>query len=682
MYLFSVVLLVGLLLAVFLFFYAIYEVLWDALKMPIRKIRMRSVVPKRIYLFIRNVILQGKLFKDKGGGIMHALMFWGFLAFAAYSSEFFVRGIDPSASLFSPGLLENVIFFTVDIFAIVVIADVIYAVVRRWVIKIPRYKGHNGFEAAFILALIGGLMVTYYILGVIRLDGISAGYPGSIMEGLAPGVTPITNFFASVFPKIGHTAGLYLYWITWSIHASIFLVFLVYVPRSKHLHLFAAPLNVLLTKDDQPAKLTPIDFDKETRFGATDARDFTWKDYLDFDSCTECGRCTANCPANLTGKTLSPREIIWDLREVVMKEGKELRKNHDDVATSSVFTKVIGEPILEEDLWSCTTCMACVEQCPVMIDHVPKIVDMRRSLVLNEGKAPREVLDFQRNMESYGAPWVVDPSTRGDWANGLDVVDLSKTPDAKFDVLYWVGCVASYDRRNQEIARSIVKILKVAGISFAILGSQEKCSGDPARRTGNEYLAQILIKQNIETFKEKRVQKVITGCAHCFNSLKNEYADFGIELEVHHHTEFINNLLASGKIKIKQLDRDLIEKYTYHDACYLGRYNRIFEEPRNVLTEFAENYEEMEMNKTKGLCCGAGGGRLWMEENVGQKVSHKRIEMADKVNATTVVTACPYCMTMLDDARKVTNREEKMKITDISELVAERLDTSGGIKEQ
>ncbi len=670
MYVFSIIVLIGLLAAAGLFLYAIYEVLWNAIKIPERKPGLRLQLGRRIYIVIRNVFLQAKLFKDLGGGIMHSLMFWGFIAFASYSSDFFVSAILPPTQLLS-GIFEQVALFTVDFFALIVLVDVVYAFIRRWGIKIKRYQGYNGFEAWFILSLIGILMATYFILSVLRIDGVSANIPGSIGENLAPMNTPISYALASVLPKVTGSTGYYIYWVAFWIHAVDFMMFLAYIPRSKHLHLFAAPFNVLFSRDYQ-ANLKPIDFEKETRFGATDIRDFDWKDYFDFYACTECGRCTANCPANLTGKTLSPRDIIWDIREVVMAQGKEFRAKGGE--KDQVFTTVIGDPIKEEDLWSCTTCMACVEQCPVMIDHVPKIVGMRRSLVLNQGKAPREVIDLTRNIEQYASPYAIDPNTRADWAEGLEVVDLSVTPDADYELLYWVGCVASFDRRNQEIAKSVTKILKKAGIKFAILGKDEKCTGDPARRTGNEYLADMMIKGNVETLKNHRVQKVITSCAHCFNSLKNEYKDFGIELEVHHHTEYINRLISDKKLNVKSLDSDLLEKYTYHDPCYVGRYNKVYEEPRDVVKTFAANYEEMEMNNSKALCCGAGGGRLWMEEKEGTMISHKRIEQADKVGASTVVTACPYCMTMLDDARKTTGREEKMKIQDVSELIASRIE--------
>ena len=315
--------------------------------------------------------------------------------------------------------------------------------------------------------------------------------------------------------------------------------------------------------------------------------------------------------------------------------------------------------------------MACVEQCPVMIDHVEKIVDMRQSLVLNQGKAPKESIDMFRHLENYFSPWTNPPAERGNWAKDLGINILSESGNDDFDVLYWVGCVSSFDPRNQQIAKSVVSILKEAGVKFAILGSEEKCTGDPAKRTGNEYLAQTLATQNIETLKKHNVKKVITSCPHCFNSFKHDYKEMGLDLEVVHHSEFIADLMSTGRVTVSADESS--EKYTYHDSCYLGRYNKTYSAPRNVVAGISSNYEEMEMNKSKGLCCGAGGGRLWMDETVGTKISHKRIEMADKIGATTVVTACPYCMTMLDDARKVTNREEKMDIKDLSELVASKL---------
>lgn len=669
MYLFSVLLLIGLLISAGLFFFEVYRLLWNMIKISTRKTTIGKNVLYRIYIGFRNVIFQGKLFKDLGGGIMHSLMFWGFLAFASYSLDVFLTGLNPSYNFFLTGWPEYVIFFSVDVFALIVIADVIYAVIRRWVIKVKRYQGFNGFDAAFILFLVAGLMVSYLFLSGLRIDGYTNGIPGSVMGNVPASVTPVSALFADIIPSISLSTATNIYWSIWTFHVIIFLVFLAYIPSSKHLHLLAAPFNVLLTNEKPFGKLSSIDFDKETKFGATDVRDFSWKDYLDLYSCTECGRCTAVCPANLTGKTLSPRDIIWDLREALIEQGNTFRKG-DRSKPDEVFTTVLNTVIKEEDLWSCTTCNACVEECPVMINHVDKIVDMRRSLVLNSGSAPKGITDMYVNMDSYQSPWTNDPSTRADWAKGLNVPDLSKNPDQKFEYLFWVGCSGSYDPRNQEISRALVKILDRAGISYAILGTEEKCTGDPARRSGNEYLFQSLQTQNMETFKKYGIKKIVTICPHCFNTFRNEYNP-KMDVEVIHHTEFIDSLLKEGRISINE--KKETEKYTYHDSCYLARHNRVMDAPRNIISKVTSNFQEMEMNKTKGLCCGAGGARMWMEENVGTKISHMRIGQADKISASVVVTACPYCMSMLDDARKVTNKEERMKLKDIAELVAENL---------
>lgn len=664
------ILLAAIIVSVILFFIPIYRQLWYAFRIPKVRKKIEPDIPRRIYILIRNVLFQGKLFKDLGGGIMHALFFWTFLAFGLYSLDFLLAGINPAFQLMTPGLFSDIVFFSVDIFALISLVDVFHSVIRRWIIKVKRYQGYNGFEAAIILIFVEGLMITYFILGVLRLDGVSKNIPGSIMEFLSPSVTPVTYAFATLLPKATGAFGVYAYWITWSIHASIFLAFLIYIPRAKHLHLVFAPFNVFFS-DRKGAQLNRIDFEHETRFGATDIRDFSWKDYFDFYSCTECGRCTANCPANISGKHLSPRDIIWDLRVAVLSQGKQLMqgKNEDEI-----IKPVIGDPIPENDLWSCTTCMACVEQCPVMIDHVPKIVNMRRSLVLNEGKAPREVIDLYRNLEQYKSPYTIDPSTRGDWAKDLGVLDLSEK-DGDYDVLFWVGCVQSFDKRNQEIAKSMVKIFNKAGIKFAILGKDETCTGDPARRTGNEYLFDILAQENVQKFEQKGIKnkKIVTACAHCYNSFKNDYKQYGLNLEVYHHTEFIDELIREGRIKLKSPESSENNSYTYHDPCYLGRYNKVYDAPREVIGNFALNYKEMEMNKSKGLCCGGGGGRLWMDEKEGKQMSHVRIDMAAETGASRVVTACPYCLTMLDDARKTTNREDKMEVIDIAEEVAARL---------
>ncbi len=669
MYLFSDLLLTGTLVSLAIFLFTVYKLLWYMVKIPVKGEKLGAKIPYRIFLGFRNVIFQGKLFKETGGGIMHALMFWGFLAFASYSADFFLTGFNPSFHFFISGPLEYVIFFTVDLFALIITADVIYAVIRRWVLKIKRYQGYSGFEAAFILFLVESLMVSYFLLSVLRLDGYTSSIPGAVMENLPASVTPFSLALSKIVPHMTQASAVNVYWALYAFHSLIFLTFLAYIPMSKHLHLVAAPFNVLLTEDKPRGQLPTIDFEKETRFGSTDMRDFSWKDYLDLYSCTECGRCTAACPANLTGKTLSPRDVIWDLRMELLNQGEQYRKgksaNPDDA-----FPTVIENTIKKDDLWACTTCNACVEECPVMINHVDKIVGMRRSMVLNQGEAPKQILEVYNNLQSYGSPWTNDPSTRANWAKGLDVPDLSVNPETKFEYLFWVGCSGSYDPRNQEIVKSFVKILKEAGVSYAILGSEEKCNGDPARRSGNEYLAQSLTTEAVETFKKHAVKKVITICPHCFNTFKNDYKGL-VDLEVTHHSEFINTLIKDGRIKIKK--KEQMEKFTYHDSCYLARYNRVIDAPREIILNVSNDFAEMEMSKTKGLCCGAGGARMWMEENVGTKISHMRMDQADRTGASTVVTACPYCMTMLDDARKVTNREEKIKIKDLAELVAENI---------
>lgn len=443
-------------------------------------------------------------------------------------------------------------------------------------------------------------------------------------------------------------------------------------------------------------------------YGVSKVEQFTWKQLLDGYACTECGRCNTVCPANNTGKPLLPKEIILGVKEELFARSDEILAGNllysklgksngtANTATEEVqHEPMIGGIISKEALWSCTTCMACMEICPVSIEHVPKIVDMRRSLVMEESDFPQEVTSLFNNIERNGNPWEISSDKRAEWAAGLDIPLLAENPDA--DVLYWVGCMGSFDRRNQQVATSVAKILKAANVNFAILGPEESCTGDPARRIGNEYLWQMQAQQNIETLNgygfniaeqngsnghdghngstavAAKERTIITACPHCFNTIGNEYPQLGGNYKVVHHTVFIDQLLQDEKLKLPEgFDK---RKLTYHDPCYIGRYNGIYDEPRRVLTVLNSNgVTEMKRHRSKSFCCGGGGGRVWMEEKIGKRVNQTRVNEALETKAEVMAAACPFCITMFEDGVKGVEAEDKLKVEDISEIIVRAIE--------
>jgi Fe-S oxidoreductase len=470
---------------------------------------------------------------------------------------------------------------------------------------------------------------------------------------------------------MGFDGDTFLSWhrFWWWFHMVFIFAFLAYIPYSAKLfHMISAPMNAFLRDLKPKGVLEPIaDFEQAESFGASQLQDFSWKQLLDLDACTACGRCQAQCPAYNSGKPLSPKEVILDLRHYM----------HEMAATpvsgtgmdSTESRQMVGGVIRDETLWACTTCGACVQECPVMIEHIDTIVDMRRHLVMNEARMPETVEQTLRSMEQRSHPWRGTPYTRISWMEGLEIPVLSEKGSAEY--VFWVGCTGALMDRNIKVTQAMAAILKAAGVDFAVLGEEEVCTGDPARRLGNEYLFQILAQRNIETLQRYGVKKILTQCPHCFNTLLNEYPQFGGVFEVIHHTQFVEQLLREGRLKLTQ---PITQTITYHDSCYLGRHNGIYQAPRQILQQIpGVTTVEMEHNRERGLCCGAGGGHAWMDENSPRKVNFMRTEEAVRTKADVIGSACPFCLQMFEDGIRGVHAEESLAVQDLAEIVAKAL---------
>ncbi len=647
----------------------------------------------RIGEFFKVVLGQSGVLRDPIPGLAHFVTFWGFIIIQIGLLDLMIRAFGFSI----PFIGGNPAFVaTLDVFVLLVAVALIVFAIRRAVFHPKQLDSfrHGPWDGYIILGLILAVLVTLALVEAFAYAA-TGGAEWSLFG----------QWFGPLFSSLGDTTNVVLFRVFWWLHISVVLYFLVYLPRSKHLHLLATPFNVFF-RSYKPLGALPLleNIEEREDYGVSKVEQFTWKQLLDGYACTECGRCNTVCPATATGKPLLPKEIILGVKEAVFADSAEiLGKDSLWVNLGPLGTRsgsmmrekepeaLVGGAISTDALWACTTCSACMEICPVSIEHVPKIVDMRRHLVMEESEFPTEVTSLFNNIERNGNPWEYSNDTRAQWAAGLEVPLMGENPDA--DVLYWVGCMGSFDQRNKKVATSVAKILKAAHVNFAILGPEESCTGDPARRIGNEYLWQMQAQQNIETLdgygfnrgKEThnghkngtaiKHRTIITACPHCFNTIGNEYPQLGGDYEVVHHTVFIDKLLADERITLPE-DFDQ-RKLTYHDPCYIGRYNGVYDEPRRVLTMLnSKGVTEMQRNRNKSFCCGGGGGRAWMEEKIGKRVNQTRMQEALGTGAEVLAAACPFCITMFDDGIKGLEAEDKMQIEDIAEIVANALESS------
>ncbi|MHB1224056.1 MAG: (Fe-S)-binding protein [Gemmatimonadaceae bacterium] len=644
---------------------------------------------------LKNLILVGflqtKILRDPIAGPLHAAVFWGFVVLALGSLEVLIQGVVPGFgySNFLPAPIYGLFALSQELFGLFVLVAVTILLWRRLVTKPRRLQGdnvHSG-DAVFILAMIAVIMISLF--GINAFEAVIE--PGTVGLERPIGYT-IGMLLEGISPALAHAGHSINFWT----HAMVILVFANYLPYSKHLHVIASLPNTFLSNTSGPGQvgiMSSMDLEAEDAevFGASDVNQLSWKSLLDSYACTECGRCTAACPANLTGKILSPRKIMINTRQRLMElapvavgDMDELRSpalaagEGADAGSGSVDAilgnRLLDNYITEEELWQCTSCRACVVECPVSIDQLDIINELRRYLVLSESRFPPEIQPAFESMERNGSPWAFDPADRANWAAGLDVpimADLRERGEVP-EILFWVGCMGSFDDRSKKIAIAVAKILKAANVNFAILGQEESCNGDPARRMGNEYLYQILAKQNIETMNRYEVKTVVTMCPHCFHQIGNEYPELGGNYEVVHHSTFIERLLEDGRVPL-DTDEGKALTMTYHDSCYLGRYNDIYDAPRETIKRALPVVKLVEPARTKsrGMCCGAGGGRMWMEETEGKRINVERTEQLLATGAEAVAVACPFCMTMIADGLKQANSD--VPVVDISEIVADRL---------
>ena len=611
------------------------------------------------------------LLRDSAAGLMHSMIYFGFLVLLGVTTVLEIDHQVPPALKFLHGDVYRAYAAVGDIAGVVFTGGVIWAIIRRYVQRPYRIRIKSKPEHAIGLGVLLAIGLTGFGAEMFRIAESQAAGINMDHEKWSVVGYPLAQLVNGSSESTLNT----VHQLWWVAHVLSFIAFLIILPITMLRHMFTSPLNMYLKDRERPKgamKAMPnlTETSLET-FGAHVVEDFTWKQLLDLDACTMCGRCTSVCPAHATGKPLDPREIVLKSGEVMAATASHARggKVSPPLSVDSEITisaNSLFERISSEEIWACTSCKACDEICPVNIEILDKILDMRRYLSLMESDFPAELGNAYRAMENQGNPWGMSQSDRGEWAKDLDVNILDPGAAFNHEYLYWVGCAGSFDDKNKKVTQSMAKLLKRAGIDVAILGPSEMCTGDSARRSGNEYLFQMLAMPNIEMLNGMGVRKIITQCPHCFNTLANEYPQFGGTYEVIHHSQLLEHLIDSGKLDVS--DATLEERITYHDSCYLGRHNDVYMAPRNVVGSIkGVDIVEMPRNGTKGMCCGAGGARMWMEETIGTKVNDERAAEAISTGASRVATACPFCYIMLDDGVKGAGKEEhEVKVADIS----------------
>ena len=598
------------------------------------------------------VVGQSKLLQRLVPGLVHAAIFWGFLVLFPTILIAMIGAVDPHTTL--PWLgAQGWYALLVDVFALLVLAGVVAAFVIRKVQRPARFKGSHLGEADLILALIAGIIFTLFLWHASQISLQLNDYPASW--------APVSSLLAHLLrgPLVPHLERA----AVWA-HVLIILGFLVYLPYSKHLHIMVAAFNVYFGRTRARGRLEPIDFEKaeeDVRFGSARVTDMTWKQMLDTMSCTECGRCQDVCPAYGTGKALSPKLLIMALRDQLMAEGPKLL-----AASGYTPPPIVPNAVTDDIVWDCVTCGACVQECPVGIEHIDHVIDLRRNLVMVESRFPAEAAPMLRDVDRASNPWGKPQADRTNWADGLGVRVLQPGDEAP-DVLFWVGCAPAFDERARKGAVSTAKLMLAAGVDFAILGPREACTGDPARRMGDEYTYQRLAGQNVGTLNSSGVKRIVTTCPHCFNTLANEYPDFGGRYEVVHHTQFLAELVRDGRLSPLAGDQTI----TYHDACYLARHNDVLAQPRDLVAAVGRPVE-MPRHGKRTFCCGAGGARMWMEESRGRPINQERVREAAATGAETLAVACPFCTVMLDDGVRETG--VKMQVVDLATLLSEAVE--------
>ncbi len=623
----------------------------------------------RLKGMLLDAIVHLRILRDAKPGLMHLGLFLGFCAPLTVA-------VLAWAGLVMPAPLAFIVSLLLDLVALGALAGLLYAALRRYLFRPDRLD--NKPEDAYVLLLFAGILATGFVVAGFRIARID--------EGILP--SPVTWIVARPLTLLSDPALEAAHPWVWRVHFLLVLTLAASIPYTRLLHVVTSPLNVFFRNLGPRGQASWIDLEDEEAetFGASDVQHYTWKDLFDLDACTRCGRCQDGCPAWLTEKPLSPKKVVQNMKDRWLVAAPEALRRKEAAAMGEDVeeeddTSLIDEHWTRDVIWSCTTCRYCEEHCPVHIEPVSKILEARRYLVLMESDFPAELKDTFKNIENNGNPWGVGYSYRADWTEGLDVPLLEEGGEA-VEVLYWVGCAGSFDERNKKISRAMVEIFRAAGVTFGILGTEETCCGDPARRTGNEYLYQMQMEQNLETLKARKFKRIVTPCPHCLHVLGTEYAQKGEAFEVVPHVRFLLELIEAGRLPLGGDGKP--GRWAFHDSCYLGRYRGIYEEPRTLLARMNAGTAplEAERNRERSFCCGAGGGGMWMEESLGNRINIARYKQFETCNPEMMATACPYCLTMFEDAVKDLGHEENVKVRDLAELVAERLPKTGAPPEK